>query len=256
MRIRQLALVARDLTPAVPHLKTVFGLGDGFEDPGVGSFGLVNTVLPVGDTFLEVVSPKQEGTTAGRLLERRAGDGGYMVIIQVDGDDLSLTRERDRMKDLGVRIVFDHALENIATLHLHPRDVGAAILSLDLACPSESWLWAGPDWESRTRSNLVHGIVGAALQSKDPQATAARWAQILDRPLESSREGDPAISLDAGSTLRFLPDRDGRGDGLSEIDLATKVPEQVLENARAQGLPVDSARRSIDLGGVRFHLIR
>ena len=255
MRIRQLALVAKDLTPLVPHLQQVFGLGEGFADPGVGSFGLVNAVLPVGDTFLEVVSPKQEGTTAGRLLERRAGDGGYMVIVQVDGDDLSLARERDRMKDLGVQVVFDHTLENIATIHLHPRDVGAAIVSLDLPCPADSWLWAGPGWEERTRSDVVQGIVGAALQSSDPLATAERWAQVLDRRLESNRDGEPLIPLDVGSSLRFLPDRDGRGDGLAEIDLATRAPDQALANARTLGLPVDSATRSVNLGGVRFRLI-
>ena len=41
----------------------------GFRDPGVELFGLRNAVIPVGDTFLEVVSPIKEGTTAGRLLE-------------------------------------------------------------------------------------------------------------------------------------------------------------------------------------------
>ena len=101
----------------------------------------------------------------------------------------------------------------------------------------------------------VQGIVGAALQSKDPLATAERWAQILDRRLESNREGEPLLPLDVGSSLRFLDDRDGRGDGLAEIDLATPVPDQALENARTLGLPVDSANRSVYLGGVRFRLI-
>ncbi len=36
------------------------------------------------DTFLEVVSPVTAGTTAGRLLEKRGVDGGYMIILQTD----------------------------------------------------------------------------------------------------------------------------------------------------------------------------
>ena len=70
MRIRQAAMVAATLQPVVDDLCEVFGLEVSCNDPGVGEFGLENAVIPVGDTFLEVVAPIQEGTAAGRLLER------------------------------------------------------------------------------------------------------------------------------------------------------------------------------------------
>jgi hypothetical protein len=75
LRIRQIALVARDLSRAVEHLEKVLGLDVAFRDPGVGAFGLHNAVLPVGTQFLEVVSPLKDGTTAGRLARgaRRVG---------------------------------------------------------------------------------------------------------------------------------------------------------------------------------------
>src|SRR3989442_15299063 len=82
MRLRQIALVARDLEPVVADLCGVLGIEVAFRDPGVAAFGLHNAVMPIGNTFLEVVSPVRDGTTAGRLLERRGGDGGYMVILQ------------------------------------------------------------------------------------------------------------------------------------------------------------------------------
>ena len=255
MRIRQLALVAQSLTPLVQNLQSVFSLGEGFRDPGVGTFGLTNCVLPVGDTFLEVVSPTQEGTTAGRLLARRGGDGGYMVIVQVDRPDLDLVQERERMERLGVRIVFDHALPSIATIHLHPRDAGAAILSLDCPQPPSSWHWGGPGWETRCRADLAHGIVGAALQSADPQATAARWGQILDSPPLLQTDGVPQVALAPNSVLRFIQDRDGRGDGLAEIDIATSAPQQVMANAQALGLTADAETQTIQLGGVCFRLV-
>ncbi len=84
MRLRQIALVAQDLQKARADIVAVLGLGADYADPGVGHFGLENAVWPIGDTFLEVVSPKQAGTTAGRLLDKRGGDGGYMTIFQVD----------------------------------------------------------------------------------------------------------------------------------------------------------------------------
>ena len=38
----------------------------------------------IGDQILEVVAPKQPGTTAERFLERRRGEGGYMVLLQTE----------------------------------------------------------------------------------------------------------------------------------------------------------------------------
>jgi hypothetical protein len=84
MRLRQIALVATDLAAARADISAVLGVQYAFDDPAVGKYGLRNAVFPIGDTFLEVVSPKESGTTAGRLLEKRGGDGGYMVILQVD----------------------------------------------------------------------------------------------------------------------------------------------------------------------------
>ena len=76
MRLRQIALVGEDLPAIRDDITAVLGLGKAYADPGVGKYGLENQVWPIGDTFLEVVSPKQEGTTAGRLLAKRGGDGG------------------------------------------------------------------------------------------------------------------------------------------------------------------------------------
>ena len=81
-RLRQAVLVARDLGPVSRRLRSELGLGEPFADPGVGTFGLHNAVYAIGDSFLEVISPNQPDTTAGRYLGRR-GDGGYMVIFQL-----------------------------------------------------------------------------------------------------------------------------------------------------------------------------
>jgi hypothetical protein len=81
--LRQVALVARDCGQVAGELRRVFGWPAPFQDPGVGQFGLTNAVFEVGDTFVEVVAPARPDTTAGRYLERRGGDGGYMAIFQV-----------------------------------------------------------------------------------------------------------------------------------------------------------------------------
>ncbi len=61
MRIRQIALVTRELAPVVETLEQVLAVEVCFRDPGVGVFGLENALFPIGDTFLEVVSPVREG---------------------------------------------------------------------------------------------------------------------------------------------------------------------------------------------------
>ena len=76
MRLRQVVLVARDLEPVERDLCGVLGLEVCFRDPNVGVFGLKNAVMPVGDTFLEVVCPLTSEATAARYLDRRGGDGG------------------------------------------------------------------------------------------------------------------------------------------------------------------------------------
>jgi catechol 2,3-dioxygenase-like lactoylglutathione lyase family enzyme len=248
VRIRQVALVARELEPAVDALRSVLGIEVAYRDPGVGVFGLENAVLPVGDTFLEVVCPAREDTSAGRFLARRGGDGGYMVILQSD----DLAKDRRRVEELGVRIVWETALDDIATIHLHPRDVGGAILSLDEARPPESWRWAGPDWRAKIRSDVVTGIAGVELQARDPAALAARWSRLLARPVTDADDGLPAIVLESG-TLRFAQEQDGRGEGISGVDFAAVDPARALDAARERGLAVAGA--AVALCGIQLRFV-
>src|SRR5262249_56622564 len=122
-------------------LAAVLGCEVGSRAPGVGDLGLHTAALPVGTQFLEVVSPVRDGTTAGRFLDKRGGDGGYMVILQT----ADLDADRRRLSALGVRLVWQVTLDDIATVHLHPRDVGGAIVSIDQPRPAASWRWGGPE---------------------------------------------------------------------------------------------------------------
>lgn len=205
MRLRQVALVAADLDPVVRSLTEELGVGVVFRDPGVAEFGLHDALFVLGDTFLEVVAPIREGTTAGRYLERRGGDGGYMVILQCD----DLDAERARVADLGVRVVWKIDLPDMRGTHLHPADVGGAILSLDSADPPGSWRWGGPNWQPNTAGE----ITGVEIQAADPEAMAARWSEVLGAPAT-----DRVVTLDRGR-IRFVEASDGRGDGVAAVEI-------------------------------------
>jgi hypothetical protein len=168
-------IAARDLDAVTGELTERLGLREPFADPGVAHFGLRNAVFCLGDTFLEVVSPVQENTAAGRLIDRRGGDCGYMTMFQLD--DLAAARERAR--SLGVRDVFEVELDDMREVHLHPADVRGAIVSLSQPSPPDAWRWGGPEWRARSAPAEV---AGATIAVADPEAVEARWGTVLGAP--------------------------------------------------------------------------
>ena len=248
MRLRQIALVATDLAAARADISAVLGLDYAFDDPGVGKYGLRNAVFPIGDTFLEVVSPKEPGTTAGRLLEKRGGDGGYMVILQVD----DLAQALARVKSAAARIADQRDQDGAAFTHIHPKDIGGAILSLDRMVPKERWEWGGPHWQSHVRTDTSVKVAGAELQAKDPAQMAARWAQVLGRAANLDA-GVWRIRLDEGE-IRFILEHDGRGEGLGAFDVLVRDIDAVQANAAARGLLAPDG--AVVLAGTRVRLIQ
>ena len=248
MRIRQIALVARELDPVVDDLCAVLGVEVAFNDPGVAEFGLKNAVMALGEQFLEVVCPVRADATAARYLERRRGDGGYMVILQ----SADLDADRARLARVGARIVWEIAFDDIATIHLHPRDVGGAIVSLDRPIPPAAWRWAGPGWEEKGRRANARAIRGAEIQSDDPPALAARWSEVLGLPVAQDAGAPPRIDLDGGH-LRFVAPGDDRGPGVTCVRVALRDPEAARTQARERGLADADGR--VTSGGVRFDLV-
>jgi hypothetical protein len=246
MRLRQVVLVAAELETEADRLRRLFRLGSGYRDPGVGEFGLENIVFALGDTFLEIVSPREQGTTAGRYLERRGGDGGYMVILQIE----DMEDARRHFAELGIRVVWTSDHDDIKGTHLHPRDVGGAILSIDQATPAESWRWAGPHWVEEGAGTAVREVTGVEIQSADPESLARRWGQVLRRNVEP-RPDDWRMVLDRGE-IRFVAPRDPRGEGVCGFDLALDDRAHVEREAAALGLALRND--TLELCGVRFRL--
>jgi hypothetical protein len=174
--LRQAVLVARDLEGTVARLRSELGLGEPYRDPLVGHFGLVNAVFAIGDTFLEVVSPVDEGVpgarTAARQLARGGGGelAGYMAMVQVD--DVAAARERVRAA--GVREVFEIEVDDMAEVHLHPGDM-RAVVALSEPRPAESWRWGGEGWRERAVPGRVAGLTVAVA---DPDALRDRWTTL------------------------------------------------------------------------------
>ncbi len=226
IRLRQVALVASTLEPVETAIAETLGVELCFRDPGVSVFGLRNSLFPIGDQLLEVVSPIEDGTTAGRLLEKRGGDGGYMVILQVD----DLDSMRLSIGEANARVVFEARTEGITGLHLHPSDVGGAILSIDETSEPmtwDDWPWAGPAWRDHVKTDVVHAIIAVEIEATDPETMARRWSEVLGI---EDRLDEATIALD-DSAIRFLPlpAESTRGEGVSGIVFATEGPSKEFE---------------------------
>ena len=198
-----------------------------------------------------MVSPHQEGTTAGRLLEKRGGDGGYMVILQVE----DIAAARKRIADAGARVVSETNRDGGKGCysHIHPRVIGGASVSVDFMDPWERWEWGGPEWSQHLKTDTSVGIVGAEIQADDPPAMAGRWSEILGQPARE-HANFWCIPLDEGCEVRFVEVADDRGEGLSRFDVKVRDPDKVREAARARGKLREDG--DVTIVGTRVRLVQ
>lgn len=223
-------MVAADLEAAEERIIDELGVELCFRDPGVAEFGLRNALFPIGEQFLEVVSPTQTGTTAGRQIERRGGDSGYMVIVEVD----DLDPVRQRLEALGTRVVFEAAVPGIVGLHLHPADVGGAILSIDETETWGEWPWAGPNWRDHIHKDRADEILAVTIEAHDPPTMAQRWADVLGCSVHND-----VVMLPEGGEVRFVP-AGHRGEGITGFTLFASTPAN---------------RRSLDICNCDFDIV-
>jgi hypothetical protein len=255
MRLRQICLVAAKLDPAVDELCAVLGLRVAYNDPGVGKWGLVNALMPINGNLLEVVAPVEENTSAGRYLERRHGDGGYMVILQC-ADAL---KERQRILGLGVRSVATADRPDYIYTQFHPQDTGGILLTADSVTPGADWHaefceWrpAGDNWRPAVKTDVTKALVGAEIQSDDPAGMAKLWSRILDLPAKQGSDGNWRIAL-TNAELRFVTIADGRGRGLGALDMVAADAKHVLSEAAKRGKK--RSDNQVELCGIRINLV-
>ena len=253
LRLRQIALVAHELAPVENALTDILGIRVCYRDPGVGHFGLENALFPIGNQVLEVVAPTRPGTAGGRYLERRGGEGGYMVITQCDDH----APRRARVAALGVRIVNQFETHEFRNMQLHPKDTGGSFFEIDEVRGENAhavdgpWEPAGPDWQTYRALDRVTGIAAAEVQCEDPEAVAARWGDIAELAVQRV-DGSPTLQID-NARVRFVPCRDGRPEGLGGIDLLTADRAAILARAKARGQV--SGPDQIFLCGIRINLL-
>ena len=253
IQLRQICLVARELGPVIDDLTDILGINSCYVDPGVGVFGLENNLMAIGRNFLEVVAPIEDKTAGGRYLDRRHGDGGYMVITQADSRE-SQMQVRQNALDNGVRVAHENDRGDWYNCQLHPGDLIAAFLEIDSDAFNDfEGNWhpvGGGGWEDKVKQDITIDFQGVELQSKDPVGLAELWGKVAGLPVER-RGAELAMKLN-NCTIRFVEEEDGRGAGLSGLDITVADRKHILQRAEARGCLVSEDQ--VDVCGVRWYL--
>jgi len=248
LRLRQICLTAPQLEPVISDIADIMGLAVCYRDDNVAKYGLENALLPVDTILLEVVAPFQDGTAAGRFIEKTGGRGGYMAIFCCDDPD-----ERGRNANaIGVRTanVIDHAPYH--GVQLHPRDCRAAFIELNHTDGSDDILGpyppAGPDWQKFIRKEVTQALTAVEMESPDPQGLAEHWGRIIGVTPTKAGDGEAALEL-PNCTLRFVK---GSREIMSALEFRGANVARVCEAAEAKGYAV--LDDEFLLGGVMFRV--
>jgi len=110
----------------------------------------------------------------------------------------------------------------------------------------------GTGWTSHIKTEMISAIKVAELQSSDPETLAKRWSAIANMPLQTDETGRLEMRL-SNASIRFVEEADGRGEGLSGIDIEAVDPEKLLQTAEDRGMRISDTQ--VIICGVRFNLV-
>lgn len=249
MYLRQLALAATALEPIRSQLFSLLGVEADYQDPGVGEFGLENSVMTLGTSFLEIVAPDpklaHKGETAVARTLGKAGQDicGYMALLQV----ASFADFDAQASELGVKKIWQTEQPAVSACHLHPKDIGGAIVSFDEMRPPQDWVWAGPDWGARSAS-LVGDILGLRISSPKPEQLAASWSRITGTGVRVEG-GLQILEFERNTFVSFAA---GGWEGVTEFVIQSDQLAQLEKNARGLGLDWN---QGVTLGGLTLSFV-
>ncbi|KAF2998567.1 hypothetical protein E8E13_005776 [Curvularia kusanoi] len=263
-RLRQIALVARDIDQARQLLTHVIGTDVIYEDPAVGQWGLKNFLIPLGGDIIEVVSPFKDGTTAGRLLDKR-GDGGYMIIMQTD--DAKKRRQYIESRGLA-RVITAQEHSDTVFVQYHPKGVkGGMMPELDSHAASPNnptplksrfslWHACGSDHKtylSGMKRSAHLSLEGCILRLQpgdhDHEAAARQWENTFG--VGRSRD----LLAFTNARLGFIAGQEGCSDGLISITVGVRGYDNldaILQRAKQAGIWNNGG---VQMCGVRWNFI-
>lgn len=93
-KVEHVALAVADIEAALQHYRDVWGL-EATHRERVEDQGVEEAMLPVGDTFLQLLGATGPDTTVGKFLERR-GEGLHHIAYEVEDLEGTLAELKER----------------------------------------------------------------------------------------------------------------------------------------------------------------
>jgi len=249
-RLRQICLVANDLPRVIGDTEAIFGVKLAYQDPHVRRYGLANALFPFGLAFIEVVSPVEADTAAGRFLERSNGVGGYMAIFNCSDPE----RRGRQANTLGVRTAHTIDHPRFRAVQLHPRDCRAAMIEFDQSEGEEDLRGpyhpaGGNGWMKAISTEVTRRLIEIVIESPNPGDIGQHWSRILEKPFAPNDEGG-RIEVDM-TAIRFAKGPDSR-EALRTLLIEVADRAGIEQRASQRGYRVSAA--GVEFCGVRFQL--
>ena len=249
-RLRQICLVANDLPRVIVDMQAIFGVKLAYQDPHVRRYGLENALFPFGLAFVEVVSPVEPDTAAGRFLERSGGVGGYMAIFNCSDPD----RRGEHANALGVRTAHTIDHKGFHAVQLHPRDCRAAMIEFDRTDGEEDPRGpygpaGGTGWTAAIKTDVTRRLAEIVVESADPAGIGRHWSSIIEKPFAPAGDGG-RIAVDM-TAIRFARSLEPR-ESLRTLVIEVADKAGIEKRAAQRGYPVAAA--GVEFCGVRFEL--
>ena len=251
-RLRQICLVAEDLPRVIGDMQAIFGVKLAYQDPHVRKFGLENALFPFGLSFVEVVSPVEADTAAGRFIQRSGGLGGYMAIFNCNDPQ----RRGAHAEAMGVSIAHPIKIGDFVGVQLHPRQCRAAMIEFDHTDGEEDLMGnyypaGGTGWTAAVKTDVTRNLAAIEIESPDPAGIGQHWSRILEKPFRANGDGG-TIDVDMTS-IRFAKGSSSR-EMLRTLVVDVFDPEAMSRRAAERGYAVSG--NSIEFCGVAFRLQR
>ncbi len=184
MRLRQIVIASKYIKKAENLYLDKLKLNHKYKDPEIKIFGLQNIVSPVGNDFLEIISPIKKDTSVERFINKFGDMHGYMIILQVNNALIY----RNKLKDMGLRKIWEYNNSDYISTHYHPKDFNNVLLSIDSTPGNDyknkrcSWPPAGKDWLEKSSDSIYKGYKSISLAVQDPEESASYWCSVLGIP--------------------------------------------------------------------------
>lgn len=272
--IRQVAIMVEDLEKSIDFYRRAFDL-EPYERQDLREFGLINAIIPVGQTILELLQPVDPNSAGARFLKRQ-GPGLYMLIFEIE----DWAGAVNYLKAQGTQIVWQTDSPEYGNIHLHPRAVHGVLIGLGEPRGANPWPPAGAEWYLHRRRPNVRQIRQVALITDNQDAIVGQYNRLFG--ITPVRYENLAFGLRAayaplgksGTVLEFLqpldPNSAGarflkeRGEGMYLLIMQVRDLDAAIKRAQGAGVRVtqvvDSGRQRnawlhpLSTGGVFMQL--